>query len=287
MAQEIQPIKLQAAVKRGFERSKRYRRARVMFMKEFIGQYYTKQFGLTGDEPINLIFHTIRAIVPNLVMQNPINKLETKIVAQAAYGELLGLAIDQVEQDIDLKDILRGWIVAALFGWGIIKVGLAASGEMLQFGDTKVDPGQVYAELVDLDDFVIDPTCTKLRKATFVGSRVRIPRQILLDTAGYNHDLVAALPHARHITDGNRVADISKEGISTMEMNTLHDYVEVVELWVPEANALVTMSDPTQTMSNQYLRLTDYNGPKEGPYVDLSFTPPVENNPYPIAPVSL
>lgn len=287
MAQEIRPIRFQEQVKRGFDRGRRYRRARAMFVKEFVGQYYTKQSGLTGDEPINLIFNTIRAIVPNLVMKNPINKLETKIVAQKMYGELLGLAINQVEQDIDLKEILRAWIVSALFGWGIVKVGLAASGEMLQFGDTKVDPGQVYVELVDLDDFVIDPICTSLRKATFMGSRIQLPRQIMLDTDGYDHDLVNNLPHARYTTDGNRVEDISKQGISTMEMNTLQDLVDVVELWVPEADALVTIPDPMQSTTDKYLRLADYNGPKEGPYVDLSFTPPVQNNPYPVAPVSI
>ncbi|GAG11849.1 unnamed protein product, partial [marine sediment metagenome] len=119
MAEEVIPAKMQGCVKRGFERMKRYRRARAMFIKEFVGQYYSKQFGLTGDEPINLIFHTIRTLVPNLVMQNPVNRLETKIVAQKPYGELLGLAIDQVEKDIDLKRILRGWIVDALFAWGI------------------------------------------------------------------------------------------------------------------------------------------------------------------------
>ncbi len=287
MAEIITPIKLQTQVKRGFDRGRRYCRARAMFVKEFVGQYYTKQFGLTGDEPINLIFHTIRAIVPNLVMQNPINKLETDIVAQREYGELLGLAINQVERDIDLKEILRAWIVSAMFGWGIVKVGLSASGEMLQFGDVKIDPGQVYVELVSSDDFVIDPICTKLRKATFMGSRIQVPRQLLLDTDGYDHDLVAKLPLARYTSDGNRVSDISKQGISTMEMNTMQDLVNVVELWVPEADALVTISDPTQVTLSKYLRLTDYNGPKEGPYVDLSFTPPVEDNPYPVAPVSL
>jgi len=287
MAETVQPIKFQGAVKRGFERGKRYRRARAMFVKEYVGQYYAKEYGLSGDEPINLIFNAVRAIVPNLVMQNPINKLETKIIAQQGYGELLGLAIDQTERDIDLKQTLRAWIVSALFGWGIIKVGLAASGEMLQFGDSKIDPGQVYAELVDLDDFVIDPVCTNLRKATFMGSRIRVPRQLLLDIDGYDHDLVVRLPYARYTSDGKRVEDISKQGMSTMEMHTLQDFVEVVELWVPEADALVTIPDPMQTTFNDYLRLTDYNGPKEGPYVDLSFTPPVENNPYPVAPVSI
>ncbi len=283
----VQPSRLQNVVKRGFQRGARYRRARAMFVKQFVGQYYNKQFGMTGDEPLNLIFNTVRSMVPNLVMKNPINKLETKIVAQQPYGELLGLALNQVQEDTGLMETLRAWVVSALFGWGIVKTGLSASGELLQFGDIRIDPGQIYTSLVDLDDYVLDPVCTHRKKATFEGSRIRVPRQVMLDTDGYDHDLVASLPHARYLSDDARVENMSKQSAAISEMNTLQDYVEVVELWVPEADALVTIPDPMQTTFSKYIRLTDYYGPKSGPYTDLSFTPPVENNPYPIAPVSI
>ncbi len=286
MPEQVTPAKVQIAVQRGFERINRYRKARAMFIKEFVGQYYQSTKGLTGDEPINLIFQTIRAWVPNLVMKNPINEVITRYTSQEPYAELLSLALDQVEQDLKLKQVLRGWVVGALFGLGIIKVGIAASGEMIQFGDKKIDPGQVYAELVDLDDFVMDPVCTSLSKSTFLGSRIRVPRQLLLDTDGYDHDLVKQLPLSK-ITTNEKIEDLSKRNTAVMEMYTLQDFVDVVELFVPEANALVTIPDPKQITFDNYLRLTDFNGPKEGPYKFLSFTPPVPNNPLPIAPVSL
>jgi len=257
-----------------------------MFIKEYVGQYYRTVKGLTGDEPINLIFQTIRSWVPNLVMQNPINKVNTRFTDQGFYAELLGLALNQVDEDIKLKQVLRGWVVAALFGLGIIKVGLAASGEMIQFGDKKIDPGQLYAELVDLDDFVFDPACTSLDKSTFLSSRIRTPRQLLLDTDGYDHDLVVKLPKSRMNVNSN-VENMTKQQTAVVEMYTLQDYVDVVELHVPDADALVTISDPDQIILPNYLRTTDYNGPKEGPYNFLSFTPPVPNNPLPIAPVSI
>ncbi len=286
MAEIVTPQKIQMAVKRGFERMKRYRRARAMFIKEFVGSYYRNVQGLTGDEPINLIFHTIRTIVPNLVMKNPVNELITRFTPQKMYGELLGLAIDETEREINLKKTLRAWVVSAIFAFGILKTGVAASGEMLQFGNTKIDPGQIYTLLVDLDDFVFDPVCTDIDKSAFLGSRIRIPRQLLLDTDGYNRDLVMKLPRARFNTN-NRVEDLTKQSMSTMEMFTLQDFVDVVELWVPEANALVTIPDPDQITFDDYLRLTDYYGPIEGPFTLLSFTPPVPNNPFPVAPVSL
>ncbi len=285
--ENVQPAKLQVAVKRAFQRSRRYRKARAMFIKEYVGQYYLKQHGLTGDQPINLLFHTIRSLVPNLVMRNPVNKLETKILAQQPYGELMGLALNQLQQDIGMVDTIRAWVVSALFGWGMVKTGLSASGELLQFGDVRIDPGQIFTTLVDLDDYVLDPVCTHRKKASFEGDRVRLPRQVLLDTDGYEHDLIVKLPQARYISDNDRVENISKQNQAVLEMNTLQDYVEVVELWVPEADALVTIPDPMQTTFSKYLRVADYNGPKEGPYTDLSFTPPVEGNPYPVAPASI
>ncbi len=286
MPEEITAAKVQMTVKRGFERVKLYRRARAMFIKEYVGQYYKSTKGLTGDEPINLIFQTIRSWVPNLVMQNPMTKVATRFTSQRPYAELLGLALNQVDEDIKLKQVLRGWVVAALFGLGIIKTGIAASGEMIQFGDKKIDPGQLYAELVDLDDFVFDPACTSLDKSTFLGSRIRTPRQLLLDTDGYDHDLVLKLPRSK-MGINTKVENLTKQNIAMMEMYTLQDFVDVVELHVPDANALVTISDPDQIILPNYLRLTDYNGPNSGPYKFLSFTPPVPNNPLPVAPVSI
>ena len=219
-------------------------------------------------------------------MKNPVNELITRFTPQKMYGELLGLAIDETEREINLKKTFRAWVVSAIFAFGVLKTGIAASGEMLQFGDAKIDPGQIYTSIVDLDDFVFDSICTDIDKSTFLGSKIRVPRQILLDTTGYNHDLVMKLPKA-HFNTHNRIEDLTKQSMGTMEMHTLQDLVNVVELWVPEANALVTISDPDQIMLDDYLRLTDYYGPIEGPYTLLSFTPPVPNNPFPVAPVSL
>lgn len=286
MPEEIIPSRVQTTVRRGFERMQQYRRARAMFVKEFVGQYYQGKRGLTGNEPINLIFHTIRTMVPNLVMQSPITDVVTDFAPQKFYGELLGLAVDKTNRDIKLKQTLRAWIVAAIFAMGILKTGIAASGETLQFGDTRVDPGRVYTSLVDLDDFVFDPVCTDLEKSTFLGDRIRVPRQLLLDTEGYDHDLVAKLPRSRYNVD-RKVEDLTKKNIAQMEMYTLQDFVDVVELWVPEANAIVTIPDPAQITFDKYIRIKDYYGPKEGPYTFLSFTPPVPNNPLPVASVSL
>ena len=287
MPEYFTPTKFALAVKQGFERNKRHRRARAMFIKEYVGRYYASEFGLTGDEPINLIFNTIRATVPNLVMKYGVNKVATEITEYRQYAYLLGLALDKLDKTTKLKDTLRAGIVDAFFMMGIFKTGLADGGEMLNFGDILIDEGQVYTDLVDFDDFTADPSCKDYRKAAFLGDRNRIPRQILLDDDEFDHDLVLKIPKSTHPNAKDKIESLTRRNFSDSEMYELQDFVDVVEVFVPGADALITIPDPSQIILSEYLAAREYYGPKAGPYTILALTQPVPGNPFPIAPVGI
>lgn len=281
------PRRIQVAVKDGFDRLNRYRRARAMFVRQFVGQYYSSARGVTGDEPINLLFHTIRTLVPNLVMRNPVTKVTTQIVEYDDYAWLLGLALDDINRKTDFKNILRAGIVSAIFAMGIFKTGIANSGQVITWGDMDVDPGQVYTDIVDLDDLTIDSSCKALDKAAFIGDRNRVPRQILLDDDECDHDLVMQLPRSTHPDARNKVERLTQRNISQIEIAELQDYVDVVEVYVPDADAMLMIPDPHVVMFDKYIKGGSFYGPKEGPYTFLSLTPPVPNNPQAIAPASI
>jgi len=287
MPEYFTPNKFALAVKQGFERNRRHRRARAMFIKEYVGKYYASEYGLTGDEPINLIFNTIRATVPNLVMKSGVNLVSTEIVEYRQYAYLLGLALDKLDKNIKLKDTLRAAIVDAFFMMAVAKTGIAGGGQILNFGDIFIDEGQVYTDLVDFDDFTADPSCKDYRKAAFIGDRNRVPRQILLDDDEFDHDLVMKIPKSFHPDARSKVEALTRRGVSDSEMYELQDFVDVVEVFVPGANALITIPDPKQIILPEYLAARDYYGPKEGPYSFLAFTQPVPGNPFPVAPVSV
>ncbi|HUW45756.1 MAG TPA: hypothetical protein VMW50_08170 [Dehalococcoidia bacterium] len=288
MAEVVEPQKVMLAVKKGFDRLKRYRAARTMFIKEYVGQYYAKDKGLTGDQPINLIFHAIRTIVPNIVMQNPLNEVITEYLSYKTYAELLGMGLDVAQRQLRLKEILRAWIVDAIFAVGILQIGLNSSQTIIKIDDVDVDPGQIFVDRVDLDDFVVDPVCKEFTKATFAGNAVRVPRQTLLDDPYCDHDLVTQLPSSNsNPSNRNKIESLTQESAYDMDMNQLQDMVDVVQLWVPSADAFLIMPDPRVQTFDKYIKLTDYYGPKEGPYVYLCLTPPVADNPMPVAPVSI
>jgi len=134
---------------------------------------------------------------------------------------------------------------------------------------------------------VFDTNCKVLGKPLFEGDRNRISRQLLLDDDNIDSDLVLQLPRSKHPDAAKKVEALTQSGASNSEIYELQDFVDVVELYVPEANALVLMADPHQAILDNYLTVRDFYGPKEGPYTKLALTQPVPDNPFPIAPVSI
>ena len=259
-----------------------------MFIKDYVGNYFAKPKGMTGQYPINLVYLAIRALIPNLVMKHGVNKITTEILAHKDFAEMLGLGLDVSQRQRKLKKILRAGLVDMCFGLAILKTSIWASGELLPVGDDiNIDPGQVYTDLVDFDDFVLDATCRSLEEAALMGHIIRIPRYRLLEQ-NFDEAAVMALPTADFLPNKNdRVEDQSQNvGVDSATAN-LQDYVNVVELWIPEANAICYVPHPKQTIKDKFLKITDYYGPAEGPYTFGSLTPPVPNNPLPVAAVGV
>ncbi len=276
------------AVMKGFERTRNYRISRSLFMKAYVGQHFRADRALTGEEPLNLIFNAIRATVPQIVMQTPGNTIGTDYIEHKLYAELLALAVDRTERNINLADTFRAWIVDAFFGIGILKTGLCTSGQCVMVGDKTVDPGAIYTEVVSIDNFTFDPDCTHLDRAWFMGDKIRIPRADLMSIAGIRQDLVEALPKASNVSpDVRKTEELSKRYGPAPKVQQLRDYVDVIQVYLPTAKKLLLMADPRQIKMQDFLYQTDYNGPDSGLYTFLALTPPVPDNPLPVAPIGV
>ncbi|MFH1741700.1 MAG: hypothetical protein ABIH23_22060 [bacterium] len=287
MPSEMGPRKLQRAVHEGFKRLENFRRARLMFLRDFTGQYFDKDHGIVGNEPLNLTFNALSVIVPNIVMTFPRYTVKSEFVAYRQYGDLLGMALEKSAKEIKLTKTLRAWVVDAFFCMGILKTGLCESGQSIAFDESdRYDVGQIYTESVDFDNFVFDPSARSFETAGFVGDRIQMPRQNLLDSGLYKNDLIERLPPSGTDLD-NPVDELSMQNINRKDVDSLQDLVDIVELWIPDANALVTIPGSSDFTADDFLRVTDYYGPNSGPYTYLRLTPPVPNNPLPVAPIGI
>jgi hypothetical protein len=285
MPTEISPRQVQQAVQRGFKRFANFRSARLMFIRNYVGQYYDADRGAIGGEALNLTFNAIRTLIPNIVMQFPVHKVNSRYLAYREYAELLGLALSQHDKQSNIRDVYRRVIVDSLFALGILKTGLAESDSIYTFDEgVPVDPGTIYTEAVDFDNFVVDPTSREhmFRDAAFMGDRILIPRGKLLDSGLYDNALVERLPRAGTNRADKKASSVSMHEIDQQDDMDMQDMVEVAELWVPGANCIVTVPGTDEVTFDEYLRIDDYYGPDTGPYTLLSLTPPVPGNPLPV-----
>jgi|GEM_PF-1101348 len=285
MPLSITPRKVQEAVHRGVKRMHNFRAARLMFLRNYVGQYYDRASGEVGTEALGLIFNAIRALVPHIVMNFPHFNLRSPYLAMQDYGELLGLAIDQHSIKIDVKSKYRRGLVDSIFTLGVWKTGLAQSNSLYAIDpDDRIDGGTVYTEVVDFDNFVVDPNSREhlFADARFLGDRIYISRQKLLDSGLYKNDLVERLPRVDSMHARDHAYELSMQGIQIDENFEMEDIVEVIELWVPAARATVTVPGSREVTFEDFLRVDDFYGPDEGPYTLLALTPPVPGNPLPI-----
>ena len=291
MPADISPKKVQDAVHTGAKRMHNFRKARLMFLRSYVGQYYDRESGAIGTEPLNMIFNAVRTLVPNIVMDNPTHRVHSRWLQHRDYAELVELALVQQDRQLGIANVYRQLIVDAIFTMGIMKTGLAASDSVMVLDEyNEIDTGEIFTEIVDFDNFVVDPNARKhlFADAAFMGDRLCVPRESLMESGLYNNELIEKLPSAGDSRDGkrDRASDLSKRKIHSDDVY-LQDEVEIYELWVPSAQAIVTVPADKGVAFDEYLRVDDYYGPKEGPYTLLSLTPPVPGNPMPVPMVGI
>lgn len=254
-----------------------------MFIRSFVGQYYDRDHGELGEEPLNLAFTAIRALVPNIITRNPKNVVGSDYLMYRQYGELLALALDFTYKKLNVPEILQRGLVDAIFTMGIFKVGLMTSDSLAYFSEELVDPGQLYIDTVDFDDFTFDPTARQLEKAPLLGEKIRVERDDLLESGLYDNAAIENMPSSADMMLGRPkgVRGLSA-GQVNQRLNKLHDTIDLLELWLPGPNVLVTLPYMSST-GGKFLREETFVGPEDGPYSFLTLTPPVPDNPMPVA----
>lgn len=275
---------LHGAAKKGFKRLRNFRAARLLFIRAFVGQYYDQTHGVLGNEPLNMAFNAVRVLVPNLVTRHPRIRVETDYLTYRQYAKLITLGLQFLSKKLDLPSILQAGLIDAIFTLGIFKVGLGVSDNLVYFGEDAVDPGQLYVDTVDLDDFTFDPEAKKFKTASFLGEKFRIERDSALASGLFDNAVIEKMSSSADLILANRseVHRLSKREVGQIHTSGLHDYIDLLELWLPDSNTLVTLPYESP-VGDKFLRVDEWYGPDTGPYVFLSLSPPVPNNPLPVA----
>jgi hypothetical protein len=286
----LSPAQIIQEAGRGYDRFRENRQTALFTIRQASGQYYSRTVATEYMQaPLALSFNAARTLVPNLVMTFPRHVVETPYLAARQFANDLGTALSYDDRRLKIDQLYRCVIVDALHSLGIIKTGIAAGGtiiEMEQEDGTSegIDAGEIYSERVSFFNFVPDPNSREylFSDARFLGDIIRIPRQHLLDDDDYDHDEVMNLPMPGNSGKKLKASQLTEKLPDVREEEVQEDIVEICELYIPSANAIVTVPGDFSS-ATKFLRVSDFYGLKNrsGPYTFLSLTLPVPDNPLP------
>ena len=264
--------RLSKAVNAGFKYMEPFREIRKELLKQYYGRHYGSSEG-GKKEPVALVHQATTTLVPNLVYSDPKVQIVTSYVPYRNYAETLAMATNHLIEEIDLRHALRMAVTDSIFSAGWIKTGIAATGQTIDVYGMDLDPGQPYAERVDPDDMVYDPTARDLEEVSYIGNRVRIPEYLALESGLFDPDRVKELTtRSEHPSEVKRSAAFGEANKEYREEDVVK-YVDVVELWLPHDDVIVTIPwyPGDSYHDSEPLSVVEYMGPETGPYHQLGY----------------
>jgi hypothetical protein len=258
-----------------------FRERRMASVRQYLGAHY----GQGGTRmPINMVELALGIFRRELAARNPgvvVRSRSTELVPVAAKMQL---AINGVLKEIDFSSTLQEVVFDAIFGIGVVKVGVSESDELGGFLQRKDLP---FVDPVSMDDLVLDMRATRWGAQQFIGNRYLVPfeaarKSKLFDMKG----LSPSRPTPHNETGDMRMSSLSTQGIMDEDAE-LVPTIELWDLWIPGEGCVCTYAadDSGKILCERPLRKVEWEGPKDGPYLCLSLGE-LSGNLMPVPPVN-
>lgn len=140
------------------------REKRIQAIKLLVGSHYS-QYGSEKVEPVNFIKLALDIHVRALVARAPRVIISTILNDLKPIAANLEIAVNEIPEEIGLSDTLRKWVTEAIFGFGVVKVGLQTVG--LVSGEKY---GRSFVDVITLDNYFIDMAAESMDDIQFEGN---------------------------------------------------------------------------------------------------------------------
>lgn len=273
--------KLRTAIGYSRRQLQPFRQQRYDTVRQYVGYHYSDD-GAADRVPLNLLELAVNIYTQQLAARSPqviVNTPFRELRPQAATFEL---GLNQLLKEIRFGDTVRMAVIDALFSIGIIKTGLERRSSV-EIDGYLHDVGQPFADIISLDNWVHDTTATRLDKCQFMGDRYRLPLELVKKSSAFtNTDQLKATTKTSYNEDGDSKTESLSHG-SQVDPDEYAEHIELWDIWLPAENIILTI--PAEGESKP-IRVIQWDGPENGPYHLLSFSP-VPGNIMPLAPSAL
>lgn len=257
----------------------RHREARLDLVRQYCGWWYGDN--QIGDKvPVNFIALAAGILARQLIANFPQTLITARSNRFAPAAANLELALPKLYEEIDLREELETWVYEALFGLGVMKLGV----EHADFNPG----GQPYVSAIDYDDLILDMSAKSVREGQYIGDKYRVP----LDWARGNEQFdplvrqrLRATDRKNYTEEGEEKAQAIGEGETYRDDEELEPHVDLMDLYLRDADAIVTLPVEREGGVYQPLGLVR-NQFGFDPYIELYFKR-VPGNIMPLPPLAV
>lgn len=264
---ENQRSKLLKAIENSKSALKPFREVRKKFIKDYVGNYYSRGTELQADTEIvsNLMYQTAETYTMSLSANRPRVLVTSKYPELNWFSHQFQQGLNNLISEINLEKALQAAVLEAFFTLGVMKVYTADAGLIeLEGEDEWLDPGKPFAESVSLDDFIYDTAAPCWNKKRFALNKYRIGVDKLREEEAFDKKVVNRVLESydhRSMTDSE-----GEQPIRTMSSHSQDEYkpsIELMDIYIPNEQKVITMCSGKNT---EPLRVVDWNGPENGPF---------------------
>jgi hypothetical protein len=264
---------LRTAVDWSISQLEKPRANRIAALKQFVGAHYSEG-GSDKNIPVNMLELAVTIYVRQLASRAPSVMISTGAEALKPFAADMEIALNQIPEEVGLAETMRKVVTEAIFGMGVIKVGIS-------YSSSEDDAGEPFVELVTIDDYFLDMSAKSKSGVQFEGNDYWLPLETVKALFGdeVEGQKLVADEHTVTGDDGGARA----EGVSSDEGADLYkEKVWLRDVYLHDSGQLITYGVKSGILYN----VIDWDGPDTGPYHTLGFSD-VPGNLLPLPPVAL
>lgn len=242
---------------------------RVSAVEQFVGTHYAEN-GAKDAVPVNLLELATTIYLRLLAARAPHCLVTTETRSLKPFAADMEIVLNQIPDEIKLSDTLRRAVLEAIFGMGIVKVGIAGIDPRPNFGD------EPFVSLVTLDDYFVDMSARSWDEIQYEGNEYWMTVREVKDAYGID---VAPDEYTGTSKQGEKQAN----GITNYDASAQYEErVLLRDVYITHENRMVTYAPESMLILND----VSWDGPEGTPYIKLWFSD-VPSNLLPLPPVAV
>lgn len=256
-----------------------FRKVFTQAIEQTVGVFYSEN-GAEKPIPLNLMELAANIYQRQLFAKPPQVSVFTRDMRIRPAGVKLESVVNRRLLDPDIQDSFNSVILCAIFGIGLMKVGVKRDDQDFEYDGFMIPGAEPYLEPILLDDWVQDMSARHPSEFHYLGNRYRLPLEDVLDNPRYDQKakdhVQASEMLGKNETGEGRVSQI--QGPYKPE----GEFGKATELWdicLPRERLVVTLTSDYKHV----LEIVEVQGRPMGPFYWLGFED-VPGNTMPLSP---